>query len=276
MGKLTKSILVPVDFTDAATHAARNAIELGEKLKTGVHLVNFIPPVRHKAHHANTIENISEELFSSINLLKENEEKLGELVKKIDSARVEITSEIKIDKLASGIKKQLKKKDIGLIVIGIAGAHTIGDSFCNLKQAPGLIQVNCPVMVCRNHEHTFKGRHKLVVSLDFDSSEQQNVEELVFLAKKLSSKVYYIHVNHPDDKKQCSFFDIENYLNAHDLKAAAIEVVDSSDKEMAIKAYANKLSADFIAINRFSKSSGYKECHADQVVEETESPVFVY
>ncbi|UII30892.1 universal stress protein [Fulvivirga ulvae] len=277
MGKLTKSILVPVDFTEAATNAVRNAVELGEKLKTDVHLVNFIPPVRRKLQpSSNPIENISEELFSSINLLKENEEKLAELVKEMGRTDVEVHSEIKIDKLASGIRKQLKKKNIGLIVIGITGAHTIGDSFCNINQARELIKVDCPIMVCHNHEHTFKGKHKIVVSLDFDSLEQHKVEDLALLARKLSSKVYYIHVNHPDDKKQCTLNDIENYLEIHSLKAEAIELVSSAQKEMAIKAYADQLNADLIAINRFSKTSGYKECHAGQVMEETENPVFVY
>lgn len=277
MGKLTKSILVPVDFTEASTNAARNAIELGEKLKTSVHLVNFIPPVRRKTQPStDAVENISDKLFSSMNLLKENEEKLAELVKKVSNNRVEIYSEIKIDKVASGIRKQLKKKEIGLIVIGITGAHTIGDSFCNLRQAHDLIKVDCPIMVCHNHEHTFKGKHKIVVSLDFDSLEQHNVEDIATLARKLTSKVYYIHVNHPDDKKQCSRRDIEDYLAMHSLKAEAIALLSSPNKEMAIKAYADEHKADFIAINRFSKSSSYKECHAGQVVEETENPVFVY
>lgn len=277
MGKLTKSILVPVDFTEAATKAVKNAIELGEKLKAKVYLVNFIPPVRHKMQNtAYAIENISDELTSSINLLKENEEKLAELVKSTGNTNVEVYSEIKIDKLASGIRKQLKKKDIGLIVIGITGAHTIGDSFCNTRQAHELIKVDCPIMICNHHEHTFKGKHKIVVSLDFDSMEQSNVENLALLAKKLSSKVYYLHVNHPDDKKQCTRQDIENYLKTHNLKAEAVEVVDSPNKEMAIKTYASQFNADFVAINRFSRSSSYKECHTEQVVEETENLVFVY
>lgn len=277
MGNDTKAILVPVDFTEAARQAAVNAIELGEQLNADVYLVNFLPPLKKKSPNGVPIDKISDELASFMNLLKENEMKLAEMLRSMGKSSTRVHSEIKIDRLASGIKKQLKKKDIGLIVIGIAGAHTIGDSFFRTRQVRELIEVDCPIMVCSNHYHQqYSGRHKIVVSLDFETLDQENVEHLAAIAEKLSCSIHYIHVNHPADSKHFNINEINKFLQKHRLKAQAVDVVNSSNKEKAIRDYADAQHADFVAISRVSKSSSYKGCDTEEVLEETASPVFVY
>lgn len=273
-------ILVPVDFTEAARHAVVNAIELGRQLNADVHVVNFIPPVKSKkkvsGNGVSDIEAISDDLASSINLLKENEQKLAEMMKDVDSSGVVIHSEIKIDKPSSGIKKQLKKKQIDLIVIGAAGAKTIGDSFYKTSHARDFVEVSCPVMVCNSHMHEFRQDQKVVVSLDFDTLDQKNICNLVEIAKRLSIKIHYIHVNHPKDKKRWTRTRIAAYLRKHKLSADAVEVVRSDHKEQAIRQYANSEKADYIAVSRFSKAPGETKNYSEQVVEEMENPVFVY
>ncbi|ELR68347.1 UspA [Fulvivirga imtechensis AK7] len=278
MGNQAKGILVPVDFTEAARHAVMNAIELAKQLNTDVYLVNFIPPVKKKRVRkaGADIEAISIDLSSSINLLRENEQRLADMLKEMDKADVTVHSEIKIDKLASGVKKQLKNKHIDLIVIGITEAHTVGDSFYKASKARDLIEVTCPIMVCNNHSHQFREHQKVVVSLDFDSLDQDNIFNLVEIAKKLSSKIHYIHVNDPADKKKWTTARIRAYLRKHNLSADAVRVIDSDHKEKAVRQYATDENADYIAISRFSKTSESERQYTEQVVKETESPVFVY
>lgn len=279
MGKDTKGILVPIDFTEAARHAVINAIALGKMLSADVHLVNFIPPLQNKRQQSTTtseIEAISDNLTSSINLLKENEHRLAEILKDVDSTGVVIHSEIKMDKPSIGLKKQLKKKKIDLIVLGVNGAKTLGDCFFRSDQPQDLINVNCPVMVCNNHQHKFMEHQKVVVSLDFNALDEQNITNMIDIAQRLSIKIHCLYVNHPDDKSKWTKNRIAAYLRKHNLSADAIEVLNSKEKEHAIRQYAMDEKADFIAVSRFSNNGSHKKSYTEQVVEETENPVFVY
>ena len=273
----SKAILVPVDFTPAASQAAISAAELAAKLNAEVHLINFIPPIDSKIlNHSGNVSDVSEELSSSINLLKENEQKLAEFAKSIELPEVKVFPEIVMERFVPGLKKQLKKKNIGLVVIGINGIRSIGESLYHTKYASDLVKLKCPLMICNGHEHHFQGKHRLVVSLDFDDLDQNNIEYIDYIARELDVKVHYLHVNHPEDKKQCTVHDIEQYLKAHNLHAESIDIIDSEHKEEAIRHYAHDHNADLIAINKINRKSEFKECHAEQMVDESESLVFVY
>lgn len=274
-----KAILVPVDFTEAARHALRNAIAIGQKLGSEIYIVNFIPPFSRKMQKKSGtgIKDMSLELSSYMNLLKENEEKLCEMLKMVEHCTVPVHSEIKIDKLSTGIKKQLCSKNIGLVVIGAADAHTIGDSFFKTKPAdPGCIDIECPLMICNNIDYKFDGSKNIVVSLDFNAPDQDNIERLTSLISKLSLNVFYLHINHPSDQRKFTREDISYYLSAHNLKADSIQVIDSDNKDEAIKIYANEQKAGFIAINKFNKSYNFEPYHTEQVVHDSENLVFVY
>jgi len=134
-------ILVPMDFSEAAQVGLQKAIDIASKNNSEIHLINIVnPPSKSK----------ESELSHAINELKESEEKLSELIHKIDSRGVTIRPEIKLADFEKGILKYLDKNHIDLIVVGINGAHTIGDLFC-LEGHGKCIKVNCPVEVVKQN-----------------------------------------------------------------------------------------------------------------------------
>ncbi|MBL3655744.1 universal stress protein [Fulvivirga sediminis] len=268
-----KEILVPVDFTMAAKYGIDTAVRLANRLHTKIHLVNFIPPPDDKIKENIHVEDV---LSSSINLLKENQGKLTELVHAVGSLNNNVFSEIKIDRFASGIKKQLKNKNIGLIVMGLNGHLSIGDTLCQNKRANDIIRLGCPVMVCNEHVDALIEAESILVSMDEDSYLNDNFDKFVSLTKNIFSKWHFIHVNHRNDKKLWNRDDLKNFIDKHEMSSASYEVVDSDDKEATIIEYAEKTNAECVAVNRHGKTSSFKDCQVEKLVGEIRFPVFIY
>jgi len=136
-------ILVPIDFTKASIVGVEKAITIARKENAEIHLVNIIPPAKGKKSDPKEVQ-----LDHTLNLLKENESKLSSLLQEIAADGLKIHSEIKVDKLESGLKKYMSNHKIDLMVVGINGAHTVGDLFC-LGRDKKLIKVNCPIEVVK-------------------------------------------------------------------------------------------------------------------------------
>jgi len=134
-------ILVPIDFTEASLVGLKRAIEIAQKEKSQIHLVNIVSSPK-KA------ENLQDKLDQDLNRLRENESRLSELIKKIDNKGVKINPQIRIDDFERGILKFIDNNKIDQIVVGINGAHTVGDLFC-LEGQGKCIKVNCPVEVVK-------------------------------------------------------------------------------------------------------------------------------
>lgn len=132
-------ILVPMDFSEAAQVGLHKAIEIASSNNSEIHLINIVSPP------SKTRES---DLAHAINELKESEEKLSALIHNIDNKGVTIHPEIKLANFEKGIIKYLDKNHIDLIVVGINGAHTVGDLFC-LEGHGKCIKVNCPVEVVK-------------------------------------------------------------------------------------------------------------------------------
>ncbi|UII25284.1 universal stress protein [Fulvivirga maritima] len=268
-----KEILVPVDFTMAAKYGIDNAVRLANRLHTNIHLVNFIPPPDDKINENTHVEDV---LSSSINLLKENQGKLTELVHNVGSSNNNVFSEIKIDRFASGIKKQLKNKNIGIIVMGLNGHLSIGDTLCQNRRANDIIRLGCPVMVCNEHVDALTEAKSILVSMDEDSYLNDNFNKFVNLTKNLFSKWHFIHVNYRKDKKLWNKEELKQFLIKHEMPSTSLEVVDSDDKEATIMEYAAKKKAGCVAVNRHGKSSSFKDCQVEKLVAESSFPVFIY
>ncbi|UII19231.1 universal stress protein [Fulvivirga ligni] len=269
-------ILVPVDFTLAAKYGVNNAINLANRLNTNIHLVNFIPPPdANKGKEKEEEYDFSEALRSSINLLKENQTKLTELVHEIDGSE-NIHSEIKMDKFARGIKKQLKNQNIGLIVMGLNGHLSIGDSLCQNKKANEIIRSGCPVLVCNENVNDFNQSNSIVVSMDEDSFLDDNFDKFLRISRNLFKKWYFVHVNHSNDKKTWSKSGIEQFLAKHQVKPTSVQIIESSDKEQAILEYADAKNAGCLAVNRHGKTSSFSDCKVEEIVSSGKFPVFIY
>jgi len=133
-------ILVPIDFTEASLVGLKRAIEIAKKEKSQIHIVNIVSSPQ------NPKINPEDKLNHDLNRLIENESRLTELIKKIDNKGVAICPHIRIDDFEHGILKFINTNKVDRIVVGINGAHTVGDLFC-LEAQGKCIKVDCPVEV---------------------------------------------------------------------------------------------------------------------------------
>lgn len=130
-------ILVPIDFSEASLVGLKRAIEIAKGKKSEIHLVNIVKPPKTK----------EKDLKHTINQIKESESKLTKLISEIDCNWAKIHPQIKLDNFEKGIVKYIDQNMISLIVVGVNGAHTVGDLFCIDPEGTRCVNVKCPVEV---------------------------------------------------------------------------------------------------------------------------------
>lgn len=143
-----QGILVPVDFSKASKEGIKRAVDIAEKKHQSIHLLNIISPIKKKKASPNK----EEVLDSTLNRLIENESKLTELVQSIDFKDLPLHSKIIVGDFEKEIRKYITNNDIGLVVVGVNGAHTIGDLFC-FGRDQKCIKLDCPVEITESVAH---------------------------------------------------------------------------------------------------------------------------
>lgn len=147
------NILIPVDFTQASSAGINKAKKIAEKQHSDLHVVNFISPPKipkSKNHSTNDkITSASKGLDQTLNVLKENEQKMSDFLAKSDLSGNLVHSKIVIAPLKKGIAKYISKHKIDQIVVGVNKAHTVGDLFCKEISNGKTIQPDCAVKVVK-------------------------------------------------------------------------------------------------------------------------------
>lgn len=132
-----EQILVPIDFSEASLVGLKRAIEIAKDKNAEIHLVNIVKPPKTK----------EKDLQHTINQIKESESKLSQLINDIDCQGTKIHPQIRLDNFEKGITKYIDQHMINLIVVGVNGAHTVGDLFCIDADNSRCVNVKCPVEV---------------------------------------------------------------------------------------------------------------------------------
>jgi nucleotide-binding universal stress UspA family protein len=124
-----QTVIVPVDFSETSINAAKYAVQL----LTGHYGVNMI------LHH----------VYDKAGLAEESTQKLEELktqLREVGIVKIEILAEEGSDFIAE-LEKLARHREADLIVMGITGRNTIGQTFIGSNTLKMVEQKVCPVLI---------------------------------------------------------------------------------------------------------------------------------
>lgn len=142
-----KNILIPTDFSDNAWNAIKYALELFKKSRCTFYITHINPAMAYTG--APTTMLASPEVFE-VTILKESRGKLKKLLKEIE--RLPINTKHTFETLAvqefftDSIKKQVKEKNIDLIVMGTKGASGLKEMTMGSNTGDVITKVKCPLL----------------------------------------------------------------------------------------------------------------------------------
>lgn len=181
-----KTILVPTDFSKAASNAAEYAINLAKAIKAKVVLF-------HVYHVPVPVSEVPVMVITPDELQKESEAHLkkeaAHLKKKTG---VEVTYLAKMGLAVDEILEE--EKNVSLIVMGMKGASKLSEALMGSITTATLRKVKTPVLVIPEKAE-YKKPEKIVFACDYDpKTDIHTLDALKGFMKTFGSKIYVVNV----------------------------------------------------------------------------------
>jgi nucleotide-binding universal stress UspA family protein len=243
-----KTIIVPTDFSDNATHALRYACMLNSAFNGKIILFHsYAVPVF--APDASYVI-----LPDDDELKKESHDLLNKQKKKISAEFPGMTFETLIDEgfAEQAITETSKKKKADLLVMGIQGASGLREALIGSITAAVMEDTACPVIAVPEKAKVDK-LEKIVFATDYSLNDFENIGNILELAKPFNAEVILLHVSSGDLDKAYEFAAIENFKekiaakNKYD--RISFKLLESRDVLDGLNFYLDEIRADLLAMS---------------------------
>lgn len=275
-----KKIVVPVDFSELASHALNFAIEFNEKVKGEILLVHVVDlPVGHVSF-SGEMDSSAMETFYTGEFIKGTKNKLDEWTKRVEDAGQKVSAHLKFGNAFTSISKIVAEDDSTWIIMGSKGSSGLREIFIGSNAERMIRYAKCPVIIVKGETH-LKGMKSMAFASDLSKEQDlianyaKDVQELLGLNMHVVKvKTPYNWLDDAQTKKQLEHFAERNYLK--DFTTSTIDA-DFAD-EGAVK-FAEDVGAGLIVLGTHGKKG---IAHllggsiAEDVVNESKVPILVF
>ncbi|MEO1255916.1 MAG: universal stress protein [Bacteroidota bacterium] len=274
-----KKILVPVDFSDQASHALNFAIEFNEKLQGEIILVHVIEvPAGYFSLTEISAPQVAN--YYKGELIEEANNKLNEWSDRVSTAGQKVSVFIKYGNAFTNISKLIAEEDASYIIMGSKGASGLKEIFIGSNAERMIRFAKCPVFIIKGETHIKDMKNFVFTS---DLSEEQDL--IAYHAKEMQDllglNMHVVKVKTPYNwledvqvKKQLERFAERNYLKDYTLNTYTADFAD----EGAIK-FAEENDAGLIVMGTHGRrglAHFIGKSIAEDVVNESKIPILVY
>ena len=182
-------ILVPTDFSKNAFNALEYAIDVAKLFEAKIIILHTyeIP-----AGGASSLKNISYKLKEFA------EEEIVRLHNRIVRKGLNDDVSIEFDNLntniVTGIRDMVETNDIGLVIMGTAGASGLKEIFLGSNTSEVIKNISCPVIAVPKNA-SFKKIENIIFATDFDMScENENIPLIIDLTKRLKARLTMVNI----------------------------------------------------------------------------------
>lgn len=276
-----KKILVPTDLSDTAELGLKLAIEIAQRCKGAISLVNFTRHPPGKTFNVSgemNLQNDDEQIFT-LELLQAKKKKLEDLALKYAGTGVPIEFAVIDDKFKSGLDAYMGQQDIDLIVMGTSGEETFKEAFTG-NHAQQVIKISsCPVLSVKEG-FTIADFQNIVAAVCVltDNQVAEGLRELRELADCFDAHIHLVHVR---DKSRNANLILDEYFtrmaSIAALRKFSVVILDGDDVSETIIQYSEKVQAGLIAVIKDTPEGIFRilsSRFSRQLVKEEGRPVF--
>ncbi|MGS2765255.1 universal stress protein [Sinomicrobium sp. M5D2P9] len=190
-----KNILIPTDFSENSWNAVRYAMLLFDTSGCNFYLCNVVEPYVY-AGGGMPLVALPEEYDTDARTRSQGElEKMALWMKKeLPESNSDFIPLPEYDFFIEAVRKQVKEKNIDLIVMGTKGASGFREMIVGSNTGDVITKVKCPVLVVPE-DTVFHLPEQIVFPTDYTIPYSSKVlDTMFFLADKFSAAVRILHV----------------------------------------------------------------------------------
>jgi len=242
-----KKILVPCDFSEQAIEAFRLGLEIAERSKGEVHLLNVVElPVMH-----DTV--LMPVLSFEEALLKELKEKAETQFEKIKAKYAADNKKVKLivqyGATSFTILDYIDENGIDLIVMGSKGVSGMRELLIGSNAEKIVRRASIPVLVVKKHAEI-----STIKNIVFPSTLQHDHEDLVMKVKALQdffkATLHIVYINTPSNfvRDIVTTKRLKEFVKRYMLKDCTVNVFNDTYEESGVINFAHTIGADMIAM----------------------------
>ena len=274
-----KKILVPTDFSEEAGYAYEFALEMAQKSKSGLTLINVIEYPTGSSFNSMGIASDHDpmENIYIMKLMEATKSKMENLISGKDFSEVNADYKITLGNPYYQIEDELASNPASLIVMGSGGStdNLLGSN------AEKVIR-NCKIPVITLHAPaTTDDIKNIVFASDFEHEDPELINHLTQLQEFFGATLHLLKVNTPayfaptryDQKKMA------DYIKKYELNNVTSNIYNDEQEEVGIRNFAQDNGADLIALATHGrKGFGHFMLGsvAEDVANRTTKPVWTY
>lgn len=277
-----KRILVPSDLSDLSENALKMAVDIAARTSAEIFLVNFIKHPLGKTFSATgeiKKKYAEEENLFTVQLVRKNYERLGELAQKYSSDSVEVNFQVYDEDYDDGIDKYIKEENIDLVMIGTTGESTAKEYFTGNHTEHLIENATCPVISIKD-AYLGSDFKTIALGIDLEQDRHDNFSQAAAYINDLSSSLgatlNLVHVADSGDDKAA----IEGKLNEFALKYGftnySVHVTENDEKDEGLMAYALGTGASLLAVLTHAEDGFFRifnKSTAEDLAKESHVPV---
>lgn len=186
-----KHILVPTDFSEASANAFQYAQHLADVFSASIHLVHVYHP---------SFDPSVPSFSGDSELISIKKEALGEFVQKYrlpvaeDNPHVSISHDVTVGFAVDELIHLSKQDDCDFVVMGSTGEHGVADKLFGSISSSVSRKAWSPVLLVPA-DVTFRPISRILYASNFESIEDEMIEELFEFAAPFEAGVHFVHVS---------------------------------------------------------------------------------
>ena len=275
-----KKILVPCDFSKQAIDAFKFALDIAERSKGEIHLLNIVElPILHDSV-LTPVLNYETELLKE--LQKKAVSRFDKITEKYSSKKVQVKIKVIFGATSLMIQDYAKKNKVDLIVMGTKGTTGLKEFVIGSNTEKIVRNASVPVIAVKKYPR--KGSAKNIV-FPTDLNENENYKNLISKVKDLQlffkATLHILKVNTPVNFSQDVITDqkFKDFTSKYELKNYTTNIFNDLHEETGITNFVHKIKADMIAMGTHGRKGLVHAINgslAEDVVNHIDIPIWTY
>jgi nucleotide-binding universal stress UspA family protein len=243
-----KSILVPIDFSDQATYAAKVAATIAREVDAKLVLLHMLELPTGVVDPASF--GTSNNTPSALLFLDRARQKFANFSRQPFFEGLEIEESVHFHKAFDGIISESKEKDVDLIVMGSKGTSGLEEMLVGSNTEKVVRNSGIPVLVVKKEIENFKVEN-IVFASNFNLKNKVTFQSILNFTKVFQAKIHLLKINtiHNFETTKKSSDAIREFINGYDLGDYSLNIYNDVSVEKGILNFSKLIDADLIVLN---------------------------
>jgi len=276
-----KKILVPCDFSEAAKHAFKFAVEIAASNDGEVIVANMIePPVLYGDGMPCQPHTYMDLDFDVAKSIKEAKKDFDNLKQSIAINYPRLTFLVETGPVKEMILQIIEQQKVDLVVMGTSGASGFKEIFIGSNTEKIVRAAPVPVFTVHGATRIYMVRN-IIFPTTMDLNESDLTDKIKSLQNFFQAKLHILHINYPGTliTDQNLKNSLENYALVHDFTNYTLHVRTDISIQDGIVKFASKFENSIIAMATNGKKGIFHllmGSTAEDVVNHVHQPVWTY